>query len=242
MKKINLILTASLLPLTVSATSSIDYFSGAYVGGGLGANFLSSSQELVFDPSKVANTARYNFNQSTNNSAILGQLYLGYGYLFSPKPVYVAVEAIADFSHPSFIMGSSNIDINLKQNNAYGGRVKLGYVHQAGLLYILAGVERASISRNVVFRNGGIYNSGTMSLHNLTGNNNGSIINQLGAGIDIALRANWVVQLEYAHNFYNDKNYTINHTLITFNNPKGAFSSYLEGNQVTLGVKYIWKH
>lgn len=234
-------MTVSLLPLTVSATSTIDYFSGAYVGGGLGVNYLSSSQEAVFDPSKVANTARYNFNQSTNSSSILGQLYLGYGYLFSAKPVYVAAEAIADFSQHSITLGSSNIDISLKQNNAYGGRVKLGYAHQAGLVYLLAGAERASISRNVVFRNGGIYNSGTMSLQNLTSTND-TTIKQLGVGINKVLSINWVAQLEYAHNFYSDKDFSINHTLITFNNPKGSYSSSLEGNQVTLGIKYMWNH
>lgn len=244
MKKIIYTLIAGLLPLTASATNPVDCFSGGYVGGGLGANILSASQKLVFDPSKVANTARYNFNQSNNdNTYFLGQLYLGYGYLFSPIPVYVAAEAIGEFSKPSFAISSSSINANMKQNNAYGGRIKLGYAYNAGLFYVLAGLERASMSRNVVFSNRSIYNSGTMFLQNIADNHYGATMKQVGTGINIALGSGWAAQLEYAHNVYDNKTYGINHTIIKYNNPKGIYTSeFNNGNEATLGIKYIWIH
>lgn len=242
MNKINLILAACILPLTVSATSPTNYFGGAYVGGGLGASWSTATQQLGFNPGRVANTWIYNLKQSQSNSSLMEQLFLGYGYLFPSKPLYVALEAIADFTQLSQNMSSPALIVNIKQNNAYGGRVKLGYVDRASLLYLLVGLEGTSLKNNISFPNGGLYNSYFMSLQDINGKSNNALITQVGAGFNFAFATNWQAQLEYAHNFYSNKNYDLNHKFITFNNPIGTYTASLEGNQVSFGIKYMWKH
>ncbi len=55
------------------------------------------------------------------------------------------------------------------------------------------------------------------------------------------LKTHWVAQLEYSHNFYNNHAHAnIDHRIITFNNPKGLYSSSLSGNEITVGIKYLF--
>lgn len=236
MKKLFFSLGIGFLPFAIHANDTFDYFSGFYVGSGLGFNNLEGEHRLVFDPSKVANILLYNFNDSENNSHFLGTVYLGFGHRFN-APIYMAAEGITEFAKPSTSLIIPNVHFTAKQKIAYGGRLKVGYTKTNWLFYGLLGLEKAKINHNVSFLQGGIYNSGMMLLQNISVSNS-KTIKQLGAGIDVAINEHWAVQLEYAHNFYSDNNYAINHTLITFNNPKGNYYSSLNGNEGTVGLRY----
>ncbi|CEK10439.1 outer membrane protein [Legionella hackeliae] len=236
MKKLCFFIGASFLSMVLHANNSGDYFSGFYLGGGLGLINFDTDQSMVFDPSKVATAYRYNLSASESDNHFLGTVYLGYGYQFN-SPLYIAAEAIAEFAKPSFEWSNSNIYWRVKQNNAYGGRLKLGVVHNNWLVYGLGGWEMVRIKRNVSFISGGIYNSGTMLLQNVSSSDS-QTIGQLGAGLDIAMNDHWAVQFQYAHNFYDDSNDGINHMLITFNNPKGNYHSDLNSNEGTIGLRY----
>lgn len=233
MKKI--VFALSFMPFAVVAGQVQDYFSGFYVGGGVGGVEYHSKQSLNFDPTKVMNTQRYNTSQRENESRFLGSLNLGYGYQFK-LPLYLAAEAIAEFFEPSTSWEGSDFNFRRRQDNAFGGRLKLGYVHQHWLLYGLAGLEHGQVKRSVSFVPGGIYNRNMMRLQTLTANS--TLIKQLGAGMNWALTTHWALQFEYAHNFYQNKESPIDHQLITYNNPKGKANFSLNGNEFLLGARY----
>jgi len=238
MKKVFFTLGLACLPLSGFADASCDFFSGFYVGAGLGFNTLGNKQQLYFDPTKVANVSLYNLNNQYSKTSFIGAGYLGYGYRFNDWG-YVALEGIINSGSSTLKKNVVNASFSMKQENAYGGRIKLGYAEEPWLVYGLAGLLHANINRNVDFVNGGIYNTGTMFLQNINAKVNPTIY-QLGAGLDYAFTRNWAVRFEYAHNFIDSKTYGVNHTMITYNNPKGTYHSALNGNQLLAGLRYRW--
>ncbi|MCW8471309.1 outer membrane beta-barrel protein [Fluoribacter gormanii] len=215
-----------------------DHFSGFYLGGALGGLRISTDQSLVFNPKKVANVSKYNANLSESSTNPLGQITAGYGRKF--HIFYIAGELIAEITNAEIKRETPNLKWNMKQKSAFGGRVKSGITLEKWLLYGLAGVETVRIGHHVDFIRGGTYNSGTMFLDAINTNKNTTVW-QLGLGVDYSLNTHWVAQVEYAHNFYNNHaNSNIDHRIITFNNPKGIYSSSLSGNEITVGVKYLF--
>lgn len=238
MRKLFFALGLLFYAFALEANEPVDYFGGFYLGGSLGFNLLDGKQQLIFDTTKVDRVTRYNLESFNDSSHFLGAAYFGYGYRFS-NPLYIAAEAIAELTSLSSQGGTPDVNFNIKQHNAYGGRIKVGYAQERWLLYGLAGLEQTKIKRSVNFVDGGIYNSFMMLLNNIS-DSDSTTIRQLGVGMDLAMNAHWAIQLEYAHIFYKDKCYPINHTLITFNNPQGTYYSSLRGNEGLIGLRYRW--
>ncbi|PWY55141.1 hypothetical protein DGG96_13245 [Legionella qingyii] len=215
-----------------------DQFSGFYLGGALGGLRISSDQSLEFNRKKVANVSKYNAHLNTSNTRLLGQITAGYGKAF--HVFYIGGELIAEITDAEVKRHTPNLKWNIKQKSAFGGRVKSGIALEKWLLYGLAGIETVRIEHQIDFIRGGTYSSGTMFLDPINTNRNTTVW-QLGLGVDYSLNRHWVAQLEYAHNLYrNHTNANIDHRVITFNNPKGIYSSSLSGNEITVGVKYLF--
>lgn len=238
MKNVLLTLTLGCVPFAISAQTNCDYFGGIYIGGGLGFNALGNKRELTFDPAKVANTAMYYYENAERSTRLQGSGYVGYGRKFY-KSGYAAIEAFVESELPEITKTTPNINVSTKQETAYGGRVKLGVIDIPWLVYGLAGLLHSNINQGVTFVNGGIYNSGTMLLQPIQQKESATIM-QLGAGIDYSLTKQWAIQLEYAHNFYDKRTHSVNHTFITFNNPKGTYSTLFNGDEMFAGLRYRW--
>lgn len=233
--KLLLALLFTSIVLRVDA-ADINYFSGLYLGSGIGLNSAQASHGLQFDADKVADVSRYNAHFKSTAQSGFASLMLGY-----QKSLYdllwVGLELGLQLA-PSLETRHAELALSYRNRRSFDGRMHLGLRHNKWQLYGLTGLGLSQSKQSLSFPVGGIYQSTMMFL-------DGSIktstlfIKTFGAGLERAVSQHLAIRLEYAHQFLPVHSFgALNHSSITYNNPKGYALSSLSCNQVILGVLY----
>lgn len=148
---------------SVTAPPPIDYFSGAYVGGALGAasSTFNRTMTTILTPTPPLGNVTMASNAQTNASNFAGQINLGYGRRWNQFYIagelgyqYAAAKINESFTAVDALMGFPVIamtGLNVTQNNSLNLSARLGCLYSSrGLFYIVLGANYTQVKVNGV--------------------------------------------------------------------------------------------
>ena len=190
MKTLTLALAGTALvgALATSAVAGDCSFSGFYLGAQLGAGTTNTEVKGTTLVNGV-NTAEKNRFAATG---AIGGLHVGYGKHF-PNRFYLGLEAYGNLSGNKETNSIDTLIRKVERKNAFGAKLRPGFVFGNALVYGVVGIESASFKYNVSNAAG-------------TGSNNSR-----RAGIPVGLGASFhatdhvILGVEATHTFYNSR-------------------------------------
>lgn len=175
-------------PLVAMADAPVASWTGFYVGALAGADFQSSKVDIPDYPSSFTiNKTGFNFGAKA-----------GYNYQFA-GPWVVGVEGsfAGNWNHGKHLSGNGGSEQFEVKSNWNGAVVaKAGYAFDNFLIYGKGGLAVANFDRLSYIPPGG----GGPKSRTYTGW-------ALGAGVDYAVTANWIVGVDYTYTSFNNKDF-----------------------------------
>lgn len=143
----------SISPLHVS--NKLDYFSGWFLGAGLGASYLTTDVDTTIQPTRDSTSLpSTTFSNDINDTEIAGDLFAGYGNVFNDNyyfggelsVIYAPTNKSAEQTTQVNVGSDESIttqnEMKIKNDFSYTADLKFGYlVTHTTLIYLLAGAE-----------------------------------------------------------------------------------------------------
>jgi len=219
MKTLTLALAGTALvgALATSAVAGDCSFSGFYLGAQLGAGTTNTEVKgtTLF---AAVNTPEKNRFAATG---AIGGLHVGYGKHF-PNRFYLGLEAYGNLSGNKETNNFSTATRKAERKNAFGAKLRPGFVFGNALVYGVVGVESASFKYNV-------FNTAAN-----TGSNSGR-----RTGIPVGLGASFhatdhvILGVEATHTFYNSRK-------VTLSNNGGSLKFQSQATDFFARASYKW--
>jgi high affinity Mn2+ porin len=225
---------------TLVAEASFDwtgFYVGAHLGYATGYSKWSATEAGTATPSLIGSLDFFHaYDGFKGTGSYLLGLQAGYNYMF-PSRLLIGVEA--DVSFPSLLGGTQVISSPAIGQASYAERVqysgtvrgRIGYAGGHWLLYATAGfawtADQFTRSQIVGLPVGGTANPG--------GNESKFVVPRIGAsvgaGVELALPANWTARLEYLYTGYGSRS-------VDFPNGAQRFDSTLAVQSLRFGLNY----
>jgi opacity protein-like surface antigen len=231
-------LVISSIALLLSLQNSYAAHSELYVGIGASENSWRVTQDLAFDPTKVATPSLYDRGWGTKKGLIGGEVMAG--IKASNGSLYAAFEAW--YNPNSFEVNNTSDDINFTTNisNRWGGRVLAGVQHKEMTVYGIVGLGKMKVASASTFPSTGLY--GTLPGVSLTSTDFSATetTSALGIGMSVAFTNGWNLSAEYQHHQTLSEINTRDN-LITFLGIIGTQATHVTSDSVHIAMKYQFK-
>lgn len=228
-------ISISLLIITTPAST---YGLQLYVGASLDPNRFSATQTFKFDPNKVNHVNQYDNQRSWQSLVINASIEAG---LQLQNDSFIFDGAIrGNGLHQQITTSNNDFQSSLTQNNNIEILAKIGKeIANNYIVCVLAGYSWSNDKYNVNFNPGGIYDSNTMLLENISNN---LIFRgpEIGVGLTRHISGNIDFFIDFTHTFYQTEKVDLNHRKITFNNPKGVIDIQPAMDAIHAGATYYF--
>jgi outer membrane immunogenic protein len=220
MKTLTLALAGTALvgALATSAVAGDCSFSGFYLGAQLGAGTTNTEVKGTTD---VVGTDVAEKSKLAGTGAV-GGLHVGYGKHF-PNRFYMGLEAYGNLSGNKETHTTGDNNRKVERNNAFGAKLRPGFVFGNALVYGVVGVESASFK----------YSASNNAAAN-TGSNNGRRTGiPVGLGTAFHATDHVILGVEATHTFYNSRT-------VTLSNAGGSLKFQSQATDFFARASYKW--